>query len=196
VLEHKSFGDRFTALQVLGYTVRVLERYRQEHPQAIQLPPVVAVVVHHGKRGWTAPRTVLDLVALDVFPPAVQKVLAPLQPNVHFLLDDLAAVPESRLRARKTTTQGTLTLLALQFVRDAAKGDPVAFAERWLPLWRTLWADPEGQLGLLSLFSYLAATSKRPRSASRSRWPASTTRTKPWARRSHSSGSTRAGRTA
>ena len=163
VLEHKSFGDRFTALQVLGYTVRVLERFRQDHPEATALPPVVPVVVHHGKRGWHAPRTVLELVALDQFSPAVRKVLAPLQPNLHFLLDDLAMVPESRLRGRKTTPQATLTLLALHFVRDAIEGDPVVFVQRWLPLWRALWADPAGKFGLLSLFSYLAAHLEAPK---------------------------------
>jgi len=163
VLEHKSFSDRFTALQVLGYTVRVLERYREQHPETTTLPPVVSVVVHHGKRGWQAPRTVLDLIALDSFPPAVQKVLAPLQPNLHFLLDDLAVVPESRLRGRKTTPQGTLTLLALQFVRDAANQDPVAFAERWLPLWRALWADLDSKFGLISLLSYLAIQLEAPK---------------------------------
>lgn len=163
VLEHKSFDDRFTALQVLGYAVRVLERFHQEHPEAKTLPPVVAVVVHHGERGWQAPRTVLDLIALDAFPPAVQRVLAPLQPNLHFLLDDLAVVPESRLRARKSTPQGMLTLLALQFVREATKKDPVAFAERWLPLWRALWADPDSKSGLISLLSYLAIQLEAPR---------------------------------
>jgi len=163
LLEHKSFAARFTALQVLHYVVRVGDRYLREHPEATHLPPVVPLVVHHGKRGWHAPRTVLELVALDRFPPAVQKILSPLQPSLHFLLDDLAAVPEARLRTRRITPQGALTLLALQFVRDARAGDPVGFAARWLPLWRELWADPAGRFGLLSLFSYLASHLEAPR---------------------------------
>lgn len=162
VLEHKSHDDRFTALQLLRYVVRIADRFLQEHPDAKFLPPIVPIVVHHGPRAWNAPRTVLDLVDLSVFPPAVQRVLSPLQPNLHFLLDDLASVPEHQLRSRPTTPCGTLTLLALQFVRDAMEGDPVAFAERWLPLWRALWSDPSGRFGLTALFSYLAAHLEAP----------------------------------
>ena len=162
VLEHKSYGDRFTALQLLRYVVRIIDRFLQQHPDAASLPPIVPIVVHHGRRAWNAPRTVLDLVDLGAFPPAVQRVLSPLQPNLHFLLDDLAAVPEVRLRSRPTTPCGTLTLLALQFVRDAVQADPVAFAERWLPLWRAVWSDPSGRFGLMALFSYLAAHLEAP----------------------------------
>jgi len=155
LLEHKSGADRWTAFQLLQYVVRVHEAFRREHPDAPALPPVIPVVVHHGPRGWHAPRSVLELIGLDDFPPAVAKVLSPLQPDLHFLLDDLATLPESRIRDRGTTPGATLTLLALQFLREARGADPVAVVERWLPLWQAVWRSPSGRLGLLALLSYL-----------------------------------------
>ncbi len=163
LLEHKSGTDRWTALQVLRYAVRVLDRFLVEHPDATFLPPIVPIVVHHGSRGWTSPRTVLDLVDLETLPTAVQKVLAPLQPNLHFLLDDLAIVPESQLKQRRATVLSRLTLLLLQFVRGAAERDPSEFVHRWLDLMRALWDDPLGRHALFSLFSYLAAQLEAPR---------------------------------
>ncbi|MBM4062587.1 MAG: Rpn family recombination-promoting nuclease/putative transposase [Planctomycetes bacterium] len=156
LLEHKSFVDRWVAFQLLQYVVRIHEAFRRAHPEATHLPPVVPVVVHHGPRGWSAARTVLDLIDLDGLPPPVQQALAPLQPNQHFLLDDLAAMPEGRIRHRGTTAQATLVLLALQFVRQAPDADPVGIVERWLPLWRAVQRDPSGRFGLLVLLSYLA----------------------------------------
>ena len=163
VLEHKSHPDRWTALQLLGYVVRVFDRFRADHPDATSLPPVIPIVVHHGPRGWTAPRTVLDLVDLGALPREVQKFLAPLQPNLRFLLDDLAVMPESQLKKRRATVQTRLTLLMLQFVRGAKKRDPAQFVRRWFDLIRALWDDPAGRRALIGLFSYLAAQLKSPR---------------------------------
>jgi hypothetical protein len=157
VLEHKSRAGRWTALQVLRYVVRVFDRFLAENPNATSLPPVIPIVVHHGPRGWTAPRTVLDLVGLDALPPEVRRVLAPLQPNLHFLLDDLAPMSESQLKERRATVQTRLTLLMLQFVRGGKKRDPAAFVRRWLEFLRALWDDPAGRCSLIGLFSYLAA---------------------------------------
>lgn len=157
LLEHKSAADRWTPLQLLRYVVRVFDRFLQQHPEATFLPPIVPIVVHHGERSWSTPRTLLDLVDLTGLPPAVQKVLSPLQPDLHFLLDDLAATPESQLRARRATLLARLTLLMLQFVRPATERDPVDFVRRWHDMLRALWDDPVARTTLLGLFSYLAS---------------------------------------
>jgi predicted transposase YdaD len=155
LFEHKSDDDRWTAFQLLQYVVRVHETFRREHPGATALPPVIPVVVHHGPRGFRAPRSVYELIGLDHFPPAVATALSPLQPNLHFLLDDLAVLPEPQICGRTTTPQATLTLLLLQFLREVSEADPVAVVERWLPLWRAVGLSPASKLGLLALLSYL-----------------------------------------
>lgn len=157
LLEHKSTPERFTALQLLRYAVRVFDRYLHEHPDAERLPPIVPIVVHHGDRCWRAARTVLDLIDLDGLPPPVQKVLSPLQPNLHFLLDDLAAASETELRERSGTLMHRLTMLLLQFVRPAKDRDPVALVRRWRELMVALWRHPGGRASMYALFSYLAS---------------------------------------
>jgi hypothetical protein len=162
VLEHKSGSDRWTALQVLRYVVRVFDRFLADNPNARSLPPVLPVVVHHGARGWTAPRSVLDLVDFGSLPPNIRKALSPLQPNLHFVLDDLAAQTESKLRRRRATEPARLTLLSLRFVRGAKGRDPAEFIGRWLFLARPVWHDPAGRRLLIGLFSYLAAQLESP----------------------------------
>ena len=157
LLEHKSGVVRWTALQLLRYVVRIFDRFLADNPRARSLPPVLPIVVHHGPRGWTAPRSVLDLVDLGSLPPSVRTVLSPLQPNLRFLLDDLAAQPESQLKRRRATVVTRLTLLHLQYVRGARARDPVVFVRRWLHLLRLLSNNPAGRLALRRLFSYLAA---------------------------------------
>lgn len=162
LLEHKSGVVRWTALQLLRYVVRIFDRFLADNRGARSLPPVLPVVVHHGPRGWTAPRSVLDLVDLGSLPPSVQKALSPLQPNLRFLLDDLAAQPESQLKRRRATVVTRLALLHLQYVRGAKGRDPAEFVRRWLHLMRLLWNNPAGRRALIGLFSYLAAQLESP----------------------------------
>jgi hypothetical protein len=109
--------------------------------------------------GKTVPRGRPALTASThaVIPPAVQKVLAPLQPSLHFLLDDLAAASESELRERSGTLMHRLTMLLLQFVRPAVDRDPVALVRRWRELLAALWRHPGGRASMFALFSYLAS---------------------------------------
>jgi hypothetical protein len=87
----------------------------------------------------------------------VRQALAPLQPNLCFLIDDLAAMPEPHLEQRRATVLSRLTLLLLQYVRGAEERDPVELVARWLSLMRALWDDPGGRHALIALFSYLAS---------------------------------------
>jgi hypothetical protein len=64
VLEHKSQGRRFDALQVLEQVVAVLRTHRREHPREPYLPPVLPVVLHAGARPWTSPTDVRELFDL------------------------------------------------------------------------------------------------------------------------------------
>lgn len=157
LLEHKSGTDRWTALQLLRYVVRVYDRCLDDNPGVATLPPIVPIVVHHGPQRWTAPRAVLDLIDLASLAPEVRRALAPLQPNLRFLLDDLAAMSESQLEQRRATVLSRLTLLLLQFVRSAEARDPVELVARWLGLLRALWDDPAGRHALIALFSYVAS---------------------------------------
>ena len=55
LLEHQSRVDRWMALRMLRYVVRLMERWRTEHPESTRLPIILPLVMYHGPEGaWTA----------------------------------------------------------------------------------------------------------------------------------------------
>lgn len=60
----------------------------QQHGRGGALPPLVPVVVNQGPEPRQVPRDLLGQVDLRGLPPAVARILAPLQPNLHFVLDE------------------------------------------------------------------------------------------------------------
>ncbi|UCH94812.1 MAG: Rpn family recombination-promoting nuclease/putative transposase [Candidatus Aminicenantes bacterium] len=52
LLEHKSWPARYTALQALKYMVHVWDLYLANHDKAKYLPPVIPLVLYHGKSKW------------------------------------------------------------------------------------------------------------------------------------------------
>jgi hypothetical protein len=97
VAEHKSADDRFTALQLAGYVVRIVERWRAEHRDAEHVPPVLPFVVYHGQRPWRAPRSPRDLVDLSHLPPAAARSLAARHLHLEYSLLDLSGIDEAWL---------------------------------------------------------------------------------------------------
>lgn len=156
LVEHKSADEPLAAFQLLRYVVRAFDRWLAERPGAAALPPIVPIVVHHGPKPWSSARRVADLVGLADVPEAVAAALRPLQPDLRFVLDDLAATPETELAAREATVLHRLTLLLLQFTPAIEPPDPEAVVDRWADLFRAVWAHPDGRGALYALFSYLA----------------------------------------
>jgi predicted transposase/invertase (TIGR01784 family) len=63
LFEHKSFHDRFTALQILRYMVEIWELRRKQRKNSAPLPLIVPVVVYHGRSRREALR-IRDLVTV------------------------------------------------------------------------------------------------------------------------------------
>ena len=82
LVEHKSSPYRWTLLQCLGYMVRIWERERAHNPRAPTLPPLVPLIVYHGRRRWRYP---LDFAGY--FLPDAE--LAPFVPRFTSLMLDL-----------------------------------------------------------------------------------------------------------
>ena len=61
LFEHKSFHDRFTALQLLRYMAEIWELRRRQR-KAATLPLIIPVVVYHGRKR-RSPTRLADLVA-------------------------------------------------------------------------------------------------------------------------------------
>ncbi|HLQ37835.1 MAG TPA: Rpn family recombination-promoting nuclease/putative transposase [Planctomycetota bacterium] len=100
LLEHKSYDDAWTVLQVLRHVVNIWHWWREQHPGVDLLPPVLPIVVHHGDHPFRSPTRLLDLVRLDQLPAAVAEALRRHQPQLQVLIDDLASQSEADLRRR------------------------------------------------------------------------------------------------
>lgn len=98
-------------LRFMDYTHRVWVNHLLEHPDEVQLPPVISIVVHHGALGWTAPRSlhemVTDLVAL---PGAADHV-----PELRIALLDLTFATDEDLTGWTTSP---VTQVAFWLLRD------------------------------------------------------------------------------
>ncbi|MBK7154799.1 MAG: Rpn family recombination-promoting nuclease/putative transposase [Sandaracinaceae bacterium] len=46
----------------MRYTVEFWERVLRSEPDRKRLPPIMSLVVHHGPGGWSAPRSMHEMV--------------------------------------------------------------------------------------------------------------------------------------
>lgn len=127
-LEHKSTPDRWTAVQMHRYTAIEWMRCIDGAPSA-PLPPLIAVVVHHGPLPWRVPTSIGELLAPP--PPGL-----PPQPTFSFVLVDLALCTEGDLMRLGLLPLGTLALLYLQCLRRLGADDADAALGRWTLVFR------------------------------------------------------------
>jgi hypothetical protein len=151
--EHKSEEDPWTSFQMLRYAVAIWERYRREHPDELALPPILPVVLHHGTKPWRGPRDLRSLISLDGLPTEI----AAMQPDFEFQLDDLSALDDQALQARRMSVRALLPMLHLQCMRK--NPDTGALLLSWRALYRRLLVTPGGRSIAHLLVSYTAAVS-------------------------------------
>jgi len=115
LLEHKSYPDRWVALQLLRYLVRIWEQERRRTRRRT-LVPIQPVVLYYGRRAWDVPERFAPLVVA----PAAPQVF---QPDFAYHVDDVSALSAERI-------VGTIGLRVALLTMQAVKGD--AFPERLL----------------------------------------------------------------
>lgn len=98
LLEHQSTADSMMGLRLLEYMVRVWSKLRRAaHPQPIELPVIVPVVLQHDPAGWPVSRRFSDLYESDG---RLRNLLGPLVPDFTYILDDLSAESPETLAGR------------------------------------------------------------------------------------------------
>ena len=112
LLEFQATVDPAMALRMLTYTALLYQRLDadgvlRDHRA---LPPVLPVVLYNGRRPWTAPVEMADLVAVG------SDLLAPYQPSQRYYLLDGARVADADLPADNLVS----ALIDLEKTRDAA----------------------------------------------------------------------------
>jgi hypothetical protein len=149
LLEHQSAGDPGMPLRGLSYQVRIWERSRKEQPQA-WLPPVIAVVVSHVPGGWTASRSLEDM--LD---PAVraQPGLTALLPRFSLLVEDIAHRSDADLQRRSLAPFQKLALWLLRDARDPER--LLSSSGAWTSTMLELLGAPGGAEAFATLITYM-----------------------------------------
>ena len=86
LIEHKSANDPGTPLQIMGYLHDIWSRHAaQEGNSPRSLPPVVPIVIYHGREPWTVPLSVSEAVEM---PPGME----PGEPWLVYVLFNLADI--------------------------------------------------------------------------------------------------------
>ncbi len=142
-IEHQRQDQRFVVVRQLGYTVRIWERWLQDHPGATHLPPVIPVVIHNGETRWRSPTSLHAL--LDLQDGTLDPSLRALLPSMEVVLADLAS-PE-------------LTRAVLRARAD----DADALLDDWASRLRPLHDEPAGWSTLVAALCYLAQVSGIPK---------------------------------
>ena len=150
LLEHQSSVDKWMAFRMLLYVMRLLERWRQQHPESEKLPVILPVVMYHGPEGqWTAARRMEDLFQL---PSEALEIWREQVPRFEYLLDNLTAEREEALRAREASPLVVLTWLLL---RSGRSRQLAMLLEGWSPVLAEVLVSPEGPEYLRSAVHYL-----------------------------------------
>jgi predicted transposase YdaD len=90
LLEHKSSPDRWVALQLAKYMIRIWYRELDRNQGTQKLPPILPVVFYHGQRDWKVPQNLSDLVEC---PDGYARYV----PDFDYELLNCAAIPDRRL---------------------------------------------------------------------------------------------------
>lgn len=148
LLEHKSHPDAWVALQLLRYQTRIWEQCRKQKP-CEPLPPIVPLVLYHGRKRWKIPETFRALFG------ELDETLAPYVPAFRHELCDLNLPEPASIRERVTSR---LVLLALRHIFDPLPKEALA---QILPLAREI-LDRETALEMLEvLLRYYVQTTQK-----------------------------------
>jgi hypothetical protein len=97
LFEHQRKAEALVVLRVLRYMVRALEEHVRRVGDALPLPVVLPIVLHHSDSGWTAPTHLHGLFDPELLAvPGIRELV----PEFRFLLDDISRVSNAELRRR------------------------------------------------------------------------------------------------
>jgi predicted transposase/invertase (TIGR01784 family) len=157
LIEHQSRADPLMAFRMLRYVIRIWDHYLRGHRQARQLPAVIPLVVHHGRRPWASPVQLLDLLDLD---PDTASAAWRYLPKFEFLLDDLTGLSDEELRDRPLTAPARITLLLLKIAADNPR--LLSDLRPWADQLRAILGEPGGFDMLIALLTYIELVGEVP----------------------------------
>ncbi len=90
LLEHKSYPDHATALQITGYKTRIWQHFAGGQVDRLRaLPGIITLVFYHGREPWTAAMSVSEMMGHSLF--------RELESDFGYYLRDLSSIPVQEL---------------------------------------------------------------------------------------------------
>lgn len=142
LLEHKSWSDPCTPLQLLRYMLRIWEQEARGQTGEPRLTPILPVVVTHGEKPWPGGADFAHLFDLGGLPPSVASALRAFIPDFRFVLDDLTGVEPGEIEQRALSAFARLVLLCLRNLGRG--GDPEREIARLAGAIRAVLRSPSG----------------------------------------------------
>jgi len=157
ILEHKSRSGRGTVLQLHGYTCKVQRHHwrLQRGQRRRRLPPVLPVVIHHGKKPWTAPTDLVELLDLAGVPEDLHDALRSYQPRFRYAVFSTAGWSAAQLQTLTLTVLGKATLGALQLLPGVLPERAIPAIVEWVEMFQEVFRAEPGSDSLDALLSYL-----------------------------------------
>jgi hypothetical protein len=140
--------------------VRIWEAHVREDGAA-KLPLIVPLVLHQGPGGWTAARSLGELLDAE---DELMEAARPYVPDFTFVVDDLGRQSDASLRRRSMTAMGRLVLACLRHARGE---DLVAALWDWASVCQEVWAAPSGREAMKAVMSYIAKVGAGPKDEAR-----------------------------
>jgi len=153
LFEHQSAqpSNGRMAERMLGYQVRIWDRWRAEHPKAKALPVILPIVMYHGVSAWSEPRSFDAL--LDT-PAGLRPMLEPYLVRFMYLLHDLSEISDDELRHGALRT-ALAKLVTMCFKHARTRADFVQVLGRWMDVARDVAEAPHGLEALAQVMRYI-----------------------------------------
>jgi predicted transposase/invertase (TIGR01784 family) len=142
LFEHKSFPDRYTALQLLKYMVRIWELHLEQSRKR-ELPVILPLVIYQGVGAWDAGDRLRDLLGSE------QKEFFLYAPDFQFLLYDLSRWSDDEIKG------GVVARVMLLTMKYALRDELPEKLAGILGLLRDMAEREKGLQYLEVLFRYL-----------------------------------------
>lgn len=150
VIEHQTSVDRFMALRLLRYVLKVWDWWLARHPAAKTLPAVVPVVLHQGAKAWDGPRSLAELIDLpaDLLDSVGRHV-----PGLDVAIQDLGPATKAQLATFPGPPLVRITLCFMRAIADPHE-DPLAALDVLEGELKALLAQPGGRERLIVVLRY------------------------------------------
>jgi predicted transposase/invertase (TIGR01784 family) len=91
LLEHKSYNDNRTGFQLLRNMVKIWELHLKQNPNAMELPVITPVVIHHSEKQWSCKNNFMELFDQS-------EVTSKYIPQFQYELYDLTVTPDENIK--------------------------------------------------------------------------------------------------